>query len=170
MNIQQQTTALSHEYWQFVDRRTNNFVGNNEVVTDFYGVFSPTDGSLIVQLNLLDKIVAADDMRAIGCPQLGLPTIPMNPMGVTVNTFGGKNEGKQIFVVHISAFAERRIHPYTLGMTDIYAIKTNPSVFRYRNPTAFGGYFIDLQYSIVMSRFRVAEAIREQLYSTGGNV
>ena len=153
MNVQQQAAALSHEYWRFVDRRANNF-GENHEITYFYGVFSPTDGSLIVQLILLDKLDATDDMRAIGCPQLGLPTSPINPMGITVDTFGGKNMGKSIFVVHISAFAERRIHPYTPYMEDIYAIKTNASVFRYRNPTAFGGHFIDVQYAILMSRFR----------------
>ena len=63
MNIQQeQTKALSHEYWRFVDRTTNGFGGNNEP-TYFYGVFS-TDGSLIIELTLLGDVVEEDDPRA----------------------------------------------------------------------------------------------------------
>ena len=168
MNIQQeQTKALSHEYWRFVDRTTNGFGGNNEP-TYFYGVFS-TDGSLIIELTLLGDIVEEDDPRAVGCPQLGLSMNPINPMEITLDTFGGYNAGTQIFVVHISAFAQRKIHPYIKGMTGVYVIKTNPSAFRYRNSIQFRRQFIDSQYLILMSRFRVSEAIREQLYSTGGN-
>jgi len=92
--------ALTHEYWRFLDHRVAIDGAPNEPAF-FYGVFS-TDGFLISQLQLLDNIVEADDPRAIGCPQLGIP-----PNGgerfLNLAIFGGRKAGQQIFVVHISA-------------------------------------------------------------------
>ena len=115
----------------------------------------------------MDNIVEADDPRAIGCPQLGIP-----PNGgerfLNLAIFGGRKAGQQIFVVHISAFANRQLHPFTLGMTDIYVIKSDPDVFKFQNAiTITAVHFVDIQSSVVMGRFIIAEAIREQLYNTG---
>jgi len=53
-------------------------------------------------------------------------------------------------------------------MTDIYVIKSDPDVFKFQNAiTITGVHFVDIQSSVVMGRFIVAEAIREQLYNTG---
>ena len=53
--------------------------------------------------------------------------------------------------MHISAFANRQLHPFTLGMTDIYVIKSDPDVFIFQNSiTITGVHFVDIQSAVVM--------------------